>query len=365
MIYLTFNDNPSGVFKSQVVDVIKYLNFIGNTKFLLISFIPRQNFLKNRKIIKTWYRHSIIVPILPGLRFWKIQKIIFRVLNLFFKSSKIIARGPIASFIALKNKTTSQKIIYDARASVKDEINEYGYLKNDLANRVIEMEYYAVQNADYRIAVSNKLIDVWISDLDYKSNNHVVIPCTAENIDEESKIKDAFFNTESPVLVYSGSTSPWQSFPLLTKKVDYWLSNSNGKVLFLCKDNELLNNLIVKYPNRVKRMFVPENKVHSYLSKCDYGLLIREKMVTNKVASPVKFAEYLRAGLKVVISKNIGDYSSFVEKFNLGFSNDDKESLNEDLAKITEKDRNSCKEYFAKNLSLDSQKDKYQLLLNL
>ncbi|MCX6312806.1 MAG: glycosyl transferase, partial [Bacteroidetes bacterium] len=35
-------------------------------------------------------------------------------------------------------------------------------------------------------------------------------------------------------------------------------------------------------------------------------------------ASPVKFAEYLAAGLEVIISENLGDYSKYVIENNVG-----------------------------------------------
>ena len=53
--------------------------------------------------------------------------------------------------------------------------------------------------------------------------------------------------------------------------------------------------------------------------RCDYGLIIRDESITNQVSSPVKFAEYLYAGLKIIISSNIGDYSKFVLDNDCGF----------------------------------------------
>jgi len=55
------------------------------------------------------------------------------------------------------------------------------------------------------------------------------------------------------------------------------------------------------------------------LRLCDFGILIREDTVTNQVASPTKYAEYLKAGLKVIISDNIGDMSAEVSANNLGY----------------------------------------------
>ena len=54
------------------------------------------------------------------------------------------------------------------------------------------------------------------------------------------------------------------------------------------------------------------------MSVADYGILLREQSVTNLVASPTKFAEYLALGLPVLISENLGDYSEFVQHHNCG-----------------------------------------------
>jgi hypothetical protein len=79
-----------------------------------------------------------------------------------------------------------------------------------------------------------------------------------------------------------------------------------------------IQKLQSEFKNQVICKKVNHNKVPEYLIAADYGLLIREESITNKVASPVKFAEYLACGLKVIISENLGDYSEFIEKYNCG-----------------------------------------------
>ena len=111
---------------------------------------------------------------------------------------------------------------------------------------------------------------------------------------------------------------------------------------------QLLLNL---YPERIIQRHVSSDDVVHYLDIADYGLLIRENSITNKVASPVKCAEYLSRGLKVIISSDIGDYSEEIENNNLGFiykstsllfdHNDDKEHqikyVQENLSKRSHK----------------------------
>jgi hypothetical protein len=39
-----------------------------------------------------------------------------------------------------------------------------------------------------------------------------------------------------------------------------------------------------------------------------------KELNTNKIASPVKFAEYLTCGLNIIISNNLGVYTDFTLK---------------------------------------------------
>lgn len=63
---------------------------------------------------------------------------------------------------------------------------------------------------------------------------------------------------------------------------------------------------------------VPGMEVPAYLAAADAGLLIRESSPVNRVASPVKFAEYLSCALPVIVSDAVGDYSDLVQREGLG-----------------------------------------------
>ncbi len=130
------------------------------------------------------------------------------------------------------------------------------------------------------------------------------------------------FNLEKKdvVFLYSGSIAGWQSFNLLYDFINPLLrSASTNKIVFLSGEDDNISKLKSEFPNQVFSEKVSQHKVPEYLLMADYGLLIREESITNKVASPVKFAEYLACGLKVIISKNLGDYSNFVVKNNCGY----------------------------------------------
>jgi glycosyltransferase involved in cell wall biosynthesis len=101
--------------------------------------------------------------------------------------------------------------------------------------------------------------------------------------------------------------------------------------------------------------------VPRHLAAADAGLLLRASNVTNRVASPVKFGEYLAAGVPVIVSEGVGDYSAAVRRCGLGevveLSQSDeqlKRQLHEALFVSHAFDgaaRERCREYAAEELS--------------
>jgi hypothetical protein len=90
------------------------------------------------------------------------------------------------------------------------------------------------------------------------------------------------------------------------------------KVLFLSKPDENNRLLQKRFPQRVDVKWAKPDEVATILGGCDHGLLVREDTITNQVASPTKFAEYLASGLQLIISERIGDFSGLVKEHGLG-----------------------------------------------
>jgi hypothetical protein len=178
------------------------------------------------------------------------------------------------------------------------------------------------------VAVSKKLVEYWEKDFGYSDAKHVVIPCTIDNSSFDIDISESVvanakrkmgFDSENVVFVYSGSTAGWQSMQLLEdylKKI--LLHDEMFTVCILGKETQMIKELKAFFNNRVFNAYLKPTEVNDYLVGCDYGLLIREKSITNQVASPVKFAEYLSCGLNVIISEGVGDYSEFVQEEKCG-----------------------------------------------
>lgn len=63
---------------------------------------------------------------------------------------------------------------------------------------------------------------------------------------------------------------------------------------------------------------VPTQNVPQFLAASDLGLLLRDNSIVNAVTFPVKFGEYMAAGVPLVITNGIGDYSEAVAREELG-----------------------------------------------
>lgn len=331
MIYLTYADQPSGVFSSQVCDVVNFLNDKLNADIRLVAFVSLRNFSETKKKIKSEVKDAMVFPMLPKANYWKCSLPLLFYICLFTGTKSILARGVLACNLALLCRKAGiiKKAGYDGRGAIAAEWAEYDVVPYpNLKRSIHQLEKNAALNSDFRISVSEKLVDYWKERFDYQDDKHAVIPCLVNSDfkylqlskEEKSAIRQKHgIHPDAFVLVYSGSVSGWQSFGLVKETLVPCLKEStNAALLFLSPPDKHIEELQKEFPGRVFRAWVKHHEVTPLLSACNYGVLIREESVTNQVASPTKFAEYLSAGLPVIISEGIGDYAAFVRNNRCG-----------------------------------------------
>ncbi|MCG8576554.1 MAG: hypothetical protein MI810_16870 [Flavobacteriales bacterium] len=325
IVYLTVGDTPSGVFNSQVVDVCAYLSELEQEPIKLVSFISIRNYSENKRKIKELYSNSAVFPMVPKLKFWKWNSILLFFFLLFKKNVRIIGRNSIPAYLGIKMKRLKRAkcVILDGRGAEYEQYVEFDMLGDSkLCESLRQVEKFSVLNVDYRIAVTQNLVDYWKRAFDYKEEKHAIIPCTLNRLHEQVMPKnrsDYQLSNDDVVLVYSGSIAGWQSFELMEEFfVSQLKMNARCKLILLCEKTEQVEKLMRDFPNQVQNHWLAPEEVSPFLMMADYGILIRSDSVTNKVAFPVKFAEYLRAGLKVVITDNIGNLDLFVREHSCG-----------------------------------------------
>lgn len=359
--YLTYNEAYSGVYQSQIIDVVTFLNAQFDVEVKLVAMVPIQKYATLKAEFKNKFSDIIVLPSFPKMKWWRMNRFIIQ--SKLQHADAIISRNPIATNIALELRRNRfcKKVCADIRGAFAAEFKEYLTKNNELIYLARTLETTAVEESNYRLFVTNMLLKYYRNISNYEKDEHVIIPTTLDNsfkralpnmLEIEALRKKLNIPNESVVIVFSGGNADWQSFELIDTFFHQQLSvNPNSFVLILSKTDISNWKSMKSFPNRIKQAFVAPDEVFQWLSLCDYGLLLREESITNQVASPTKCAEYLAAGLPVIISKNIGDYSAVVHAQNLGMIYDGNEV---ELNRVTEIEKLRMQKFATENYFKDS-----------
>jgi len=243
-------------------------------------------------------------------------------------------RGHLNAYrgLLLKEKGLGRmNLVADLRGAFADEVcqGSRGLLRNLFAQRAAgfyrEVENQVVRKADKVLCVSNAFEKFLRRN--YQVNDVSVIPTFVDTSRFTfSKTKRAFYREKLQIsdrraLVYSGGVSPWQG---IGETADLFL-NLRSKVenlfmLFLTQSPPALKRAIGDriHPEDMKVIHVPHREVAGYLCAADTGVLLREDTLTNRVASPIKFSEYMCCGLPCIVSEGIGDTAEVIQKGDAG-----------------------------------------------
>ncbi len=357
VVFLTFNDAPGGIFTSQVIDVCVFLKEHLNADVKLISFVSLRSYFSNRKHIRKQFANVVVLPMIPGIRNWKLNGALLRRKLKAFNPEVVIARGPFATVLACGN--SKARICFDARGAYVAEFTEYDVSNGKFSPTEISvMEQKALTCSATRIAVSNALIGYWKTEFKLNAVNTEVIPCTLSHHHTHAI---AFGKTDKKKIriVFSGGNGKWQSIKHMSDLLlPIFETNSNVEITLMMKSIPQDFELKRRFPDRVHQMWVDESEVASLLIRFDYGWLFREQSRTNSVASPVKFAEYLAAGLSVIISEHLGDFSEFVRENGCGIVINNKiNQLPQPSIERKESNRKLAEQYFLKDKYIQAYKN--------
>ena len=322
ILYVTYNDQPSGVYWSQVTDVVAYLNGCGGARVRLVAFVSARGYRASRRAIHQRDAAAWVLPMVPTMRRWRWNILLLALVCLWSRPTGIMARGIFATGLALRLRKwgLTRHVCYDARGAYAAEWEEYRLIDDDhVIAQFRPLERAAIHDADIRLAVSAALVRHWVERYQWQGGAVEVIPCTLGSDHDAPDAGRIVSEGRRVKLVYSGSTAGWQSFALLENILTPVLREQPWvDLLFLSKPDENNAALQARFPGRVDVRWARASEVAGILADCDMGLLLREDTVTNRVASPTKFAEYLAAGLPVLISPHIGDFSQAVREHDLG-----------------------------------------------
>ena len=240
-------------------------------------------------------------------------------------------------------------IVYDSRGASAEKHHLKTKVtpeKEILYQKTLNQQIKQSCLADRILCVSSKLKEYHLQkDKTLSENKLIIIPgCADKNkfyfdnklrntIRKELRIEDEI------VFLYSGALDKEWQIPDFVFSAFSLLCNihENSFFILLTPNLKIVSEFAKKYNINEKRIFAKFasfNEINSFLNAADAGILFREDAVTNNVASPTKYAEYLLAGLPVIISEKIGDFSEFTNENNLGIVT--KNDLNELRGKLGE-----------------------------
>src|SRR5688572_13325238 len=101
ILYITFGDQPSGIFRSQVIDFVNFLNKnqLGETR--LVAFISIRGYSANKKKIREVVPDAVVLPMYPRMSNWKLNRLTVYLVCKKFRPSIVYGRSVLATQLAL------------------------------------------------------------------------------------------------------------------------------------------------------------------------------------------------------------------------------------------------------------------------
>jgi glycosyltransferase involved in cell wall biosynthesis len=281
------------------------------------------------------------------------------------------------TFFLLKIFTNS-KIIFESRGATIEERKFVGgktSIKLLIKKNIMYMsERMLLKYSDLIIVVSKALRDYYLEYLGVKKDKFLVIPGAADSkifnfnpIGRDKIRKNLEIEENKKVIIYSGALGMKWEIPdklfLFIKKLH--AIDNDYRFIVLTPDLQIARDLARQYKLDGITFITSAQfeKVNDFLLAADLGILLREDILMNNVASPTKFSEYLLTGLPVIVSKGVNDFAELVRETGYGVVIDDldhmPESILDKLANCMNINRKEISQWGSSNLSKESIIKKY------
>lgn len=356
ILYLNYTSFlTQGILRSQVGVPLKKLGDEGFS-FILFSCERLKDFFKRdeiKKIKNEFKSHNVNIIFLPKLlpKYLQIvpayirkgtfiipfilDLIIFLTTAFFItltNKPKIIhtrSYVPAAIGVLLK-KVFNVKLIFDPRGIIPEELQfARGWNENDTRYKIWKkIEKWILKNSDVVFALSEPFKDhlkkiapdeeILITPCSVDTDIFVFDSERREILRKEKNVSDKF------VILYSiGCFVPYQVLEDAVRIYKYIKEIKRNSILWICTPDEEQITIYFKEKNLFSddiKIFKAEfSEMPDVNLAADLGLLVRHQSIVSKVASPVKFAEYLASGLPVACYPEIGDTEKIIKENNVGF----------------------------------------------
>lgn len=361
-----FCDGIGSVFDSQVFALLKEIKSRKAFKKIYL-FLGIKNENQKKDFLKRKLNTDLDIvfyktyPNYPFFNFLirKSIKTALQCLDINFKECLFHSRGEMTAWQLSRvlDNQYIKNIIPDVRGASVEEIEEF-YDSNKVLKRLkILNNKNAAKNLDKFNSisvVSDSLKNYLIINCRIDDAKILTTPCLADKgfkFDENQRNavrKELDLNKEDTLIVFaSGGTANWQNNEAVLK-----IAEKGFKILNLSKKEINHKNVINK--------FVSYSEMPAYLNAADVAIIWRDKSVVNKVASPVKFSEYICCGLPVISNNSVDLIKSYITQNKCGLIIKDLEELDQHkLIELMDIDRKQISEKGVFNFGLDEITQKY------
>lgn len=209
-----------------------------------------------------------------------------------------------------------KQLTLDVHGSVPEELM---FLGKKYESRMFSfVEKKAFQMAKNIIFVSEEMKDFYQNKYPFISGRNMVLkPIYSSNVlhesDEDKKTKlrrELQIEDDDIVFVYAGRLQKWQNIDLMLTTIN---ENKNKKYVYLLLsgDAEEMKALAgIRLDKEVRYIVrsVDPVELNTYYSISNYGFILRDENVLNRVAAPTKMIEYLYFGIIPIVKyERIGD----------------------------------------------------------
>jgi len=341
----TSANSTSGGGRTRIIDLAR-LVFQNGIQPMILCFLRGdqlkegfRSLLAARKALEKEAACKVLYfPQIPFIRFSALYRInnyycaiILLLVSRINKVDLIFGHGQKAGYLGIVTRRINKrlKIITDMQGELSEEA-KYGIDPSKIPDQIkrIEFEQFStIKGSNWIIFVSHAMQDHFENKYDLSITNCSVIPCAVMDIPlmsyeerNQSRLKEGL--QDKFVVCYAGSAEEYQLPEEMCKiyeKILLYLPSAFFQIL------TPQGSVFVQYlhalgihPNNYKILNIPHTEVFKYLQIADMGLLLRDSSLVNRVASPTKFAEYCIAGLPVLMTDAIGDFSDIVKEHEIG-----------------------------------------------
>lgn len=221
------------------------------------------------------------------------------------------------------------RTVFDVHGILPEESMMQGKPAKDVL-AIEQLECDLLRNIDLAVLVSEKMGVHFRSKYGTRPKRQVLIPCCV-NLDKSHLNQTDRYRErlnlgyqDNIVVGYAGTLAVWQ-WPVAMFNLFACIQRRlpAARLLLLIPQSDHATALDLLRSAGVPRdayvlQEVPNAEVGRVLAAADVGLLLRQEHPVNLVSSPTKFGEYMAAGVPVLATGAVGDFSEWVEREHVG-----------------------------------------------